>query len=56
MKKGSFVPIHEENSVMVNKYEKDWIKDDRENVQCSLKAKLVITTTLDLNEVLRVSH
>lgn len=40
------------DGVVVNKSEKYWTKDDKENMQRSLKAKTVITTTLSLDEIL----
>lgn len=32
VKEGQFVPTHKVNGVVVNKPEKDWTKDDKENV------------------------
>lgn len=55
MKESLFFPTHEDD-VEINKPEKDLSKDDKENVQCSLKEKTVITTALGLDEFLQVSH
>lgn len=56
VKEVPFVPTHEINRVVVDKPEKDWPKEDKENVQYSFKAKNNITTALGLYEFLRVSH
>lgn len=55
VKEGPFVPTHEVNGTVVDKLEKDWSKEDIENVQCDFKAKKIIIT-LDIYEFLRVSH
>lgn len=56
VKEGPFVHIHKIYGVVVSKHEKDWIKDDKQNVKHNLKVKIVITTALDLDKFLRVSH
>lgn len=53
---GPFVPIHKVNGVIENKPEKDGTKNDKENVQRSLKDKVLTTITLGLYDFLRVSH
>lgn len=50
MKEGPFVSSHDVDGVEVNKHEKDWTKDDTKKVQCGLKEKTIITTTLGLDE------
>lgn len=52
----SIVPTYKIEGVVVNMHEKDSTKDDKENVQYSLKAKTVITIALSLDEFFRVSH
>lgn len=56
MKEGRFVSTHELNVNVVDKPEKDWSKEDKENVQCGLKAKNIIIIALDIDVFLRVSH
>lgn len=56
MNECSFVPTQEVNGFVENKLGKDFTKDDKESVQCSLKEKPVITIALSHDEVLRVSH
>lgn len=56
MKEEPLVLAHEVNGVVVDKPEKDLSKKDKENMQRRLKVKNIITTTLGLNEFLRVSH
>lgn len=51
-----FVPAHKIDGFVVNKSEKEWRKDDKENVQRNLKLKTGFTTALDLNEFFQVSH
>lgn len=41
---------------MVNKDTNYWIKEGKEKIHCSLKAKAIITTTLGFDESLHVSH
>lgn len=52
VKKCMFVPTHKVNGVVENIPKKDRTKNDKENVQCSLKEKAVITTTLGLGKFL----
>lgn len=56
VKNGPSFPTHGVNNVAVNKKEDGWTKEVRENMQCSLKAKTIITTNLGLDIFLRVSH
>ena len=49
---GPFIPKHIVNGVIENKPEKDWIKDDKENVQHSLKVEVVIIIAFGLDEFL----
>lgn len=37
VKEGPFVSTYDVNGVVVEKPEKDWTKDDKDNVQCNLK-------------------
>lgn len=46
---GLFVPKLKINGIVENKPEKDWTRYDKKNVQCSLKAKVIIATTLGLD-------
>lgn len=52
VKESSFVPTQEVNGVVENNPKRDWTKDVKENMQHSLKAKVVITTALGLYEFL----
>lgn len=56
VKECPFVPTHNVDDVVVDKPQKDWTKNDKENIQHGLKAKNIITTALGLDEFLWVSH
>lgn len=52
VREGSFVPTHEVNGVVVEKYEKDWCKEDKQNVYHGLKTNNIIITTIGIDEFL----
>lgn len=56
MKEATFVSTHKVNGVVENKPEKYLTKDNKENLQCSFKAKVVIIIALSLDEYLQISH
>ena len=47
-----FVPTHKVNDNVADKPEKDWSKEDKENVGHGLQEKNITTTALGLDEFL----
>lgn len=56
VKNNQFVTTHQINGLIINIYRVDWTKEEKEKVQCCLKAKTIFTTAHSLDEFLHVSH